>query len=359
VTARGSGRVLDQRALNRALLARQDLLRRRKATATEEIDHLIAMQAQVPTSPYIGLWTRLDGFEPQELGKLIETRRAVRLGLLRNTLHLVTARDCHELRPLFQTVLARTLHSSAFGRHVAGLETSSLLSEATRLMKERPRTLAELARLLHKRWPDRDPTSLAYAIRHLEWLIQVPPRGVWGKRGQPTWSTAELWLGRHHGRKPSLERLITRYLRAFGPASIADMASWSGLTALRPTFEKLRPKLRSFRDEHGRELFDVPDGPLPNPDTPAPPRFLPEYDNILLGHEDRTRVIAFEHRYLVGGGTFLLDGLVAGTWRILNQKGRASLTVSPFKPLKKSHREALADEGERLLSFAGADDVPQ
>lgn len=352
---RRSEPVLSQRALNRALLARQHLLQRTKVSAGGEIEHLIAMQAQVPSSPYFGLWTRLGGFQPLELATLIETRRAVRLGLLRNTLHLVTARDCFELRPLFQTALARTLHGSPFGRHVTGIETPLLLAEATKHMREKPRTLTELATLLHKRWPDRDRTSLAYAIRHLEWLIQVPPRGVWGKGGQPTWTTAELWLGRPRGRQPSLQRLIIRYLRAFGPASVADMSAWSGLTALRLAFEKLRPKLRTFRDERGRELFDVPDAPLPDPDIPAPPRFLPEYDNVVLGHEDRTRVIAFDHRYVVGGGMFLVDGFVSGTWKISNRKGHARLTVSAFKLLKKSDRAALAEEGERLLSFAAAE----
>lgn len=313
------------------------------------------MQAQIPSSPYFGLWTRLDGFQTNELAELIETRRAVRLGLLRNTIHLVTARDCFELRPLFQTALARTLQSSHFGRHVVGLEMRALLAEATQHMRQKPRTLAELATLLHRRWPDRDPTSLAYAIRHLEWLIQVPPRGVWGKRGQPTWTTAGLWLGRPPDRKPSLDRLIIRYLTAFGPATIADMSAWSGLAALRPAFEQLRPIVRTFRDERGRELFDVPGGPLPDPETPAPPRFLPEYDNIVLGHEDRTRIIAFEHRYIVGGGMFLVDGFVAGTWKIANQKGHAKLTVSPFKPLKKPDRAPLGEEGEQLLSFTAGD----
>jgi winged helix DNA-binding protein len=346
---------LSQRALNRALLERQHLLRRRKASAQMEIEHLVAMQAQIPNSPYVGLWTRIEDFQPDHLSDLIRTRRAVRLGILRNTLHLMTARDCLQLRPLFQPLLVRSLRSSPFGRNLVGLDSDALIVEAIRLMKARPRTLAELGAALHERWPDRDAPSLAYAIRHLVPLIQVPPRGLWGKSAQATWTTAELWLGRPLAAKPSVERLIPRYLAAFGPATLADITAWSGLTGMRAIVEKLRPKLRTFRDERGRELFDLVDAPLPDPDTPAPPRFLPEYDNLVLGHDDRTRVIAFEHRYMVFNGTFLVDGFVGGIWTIKRQQNGASLTVSSFKPLRKPDRAGLADEGERLLTFAAGD----
>ncbi|MDQ6884721.1 MAG: winged helix DNA-binding domain-containing protein [Candidatus Dormibacteraeota bacterium] len=346
--------MLSRRALNRALLERQHLLKRRQAAAPEEIEHLVAMQAQVPNSPYVGLWSRLKGFEPTELATLITKRRAVRLGILRNTLHLVTARDCLRLWPLFQPLLERQLQGSSFGRHLVGMEMRAVTTEATRLMQQQPRTLAELADLLHQRWPDRDATSLAYAIRHLVPVIQVPPRGVWGMSAQPTWTTVDLWLGRSVMRPERLERLIIRYLTAFGPASVSDMASWSGLTALRPGFERLRPDLRTFRDEVDRELFDVPDGPLPDADTPAPPRFLPEYDNLVLGHDDRTRVIAFEYRHVIGGGMFLLDGRVAGIWSLQHSKDRSRLTISSFRPLKKAERDVVGQEGERLLSFAAS-----
>jgi len=313
------------------------------------------MQAQVPNSPYVGVWTRLDGFEPTQLADLISQRHAVRLGIMRNTLHLVTARDCIALRPLFSPVLERSLHASPFGRNLVGMETEPLIRYATSLMKEKPRTLAELGALLHQRWPDRDPTSLAYAIRHLVALVQVPPRGVWGKSAQATWTSAELWLGRPLARKPSIEKLILRYLAAFGPASVSDISAWSGLTALRNVVERLRPTLRTFQDERGRELFDILNGPLPDPETPAPPRFLPEYDNLVLGHDDRTRVIAFEHRYVVFNGTFLIDGFVAGTWTIKRRRHDATLMVSSFTPLRKADRFALADEGERLLGFAAVE----
>jgi hypothetical protein len=348
-------KILSQRALNRALLARQHLLRRRKVTAADEIEHLVGMQAQVPNSPYVGLWTRLDGFKPDQLADLINERSAVRLGIMRNTIHLVTDRDCIALRPLFSPVLERRLQASPFGRNLVGMEMRPLIRHATKLMKEKPRTLAELGALLHGRWPDRDATSLAYAIRHLVALVQVPPRGVWGRSAQATWTSAELWLGQPLARKPSIDALILRYLAAFGPATVADMSAWSGLTALRSVAERLRPQLRTFTDERGRELFDVPDGPLPDPRTPAPPRFLPEYDNLLIGHHDRTRVIDHAYRYVIFIGTLLVDGFVRGTWVIKRQRDAATLTIEPLRRLTAADRKAVVEEGGRLLDFASAE----
>jgi len=348
-------KILSQRALNRALLARQHLLQRRKPSAADEIEHLVGMQAQVPNSPYVGLWTRLDGFKPDQLADLISQRRAVRLGMMRNTIHLVTARDCIALRSLFSPVLERGLQSSPFGRNLVGMEMQPLIRYATRLMKAKPRTLAELGGLLHEHWPDRDATSLAYAIRHLVALVQVPPRGVWGKSAQATWTSAELWLGSPLARKPSIDALILRYLAAFGPATVADMSAWSGLTALRGVVERLHPQLRTFQDERGRELFDVPDGPLPDPRTPAPPRFLPEYDNLLIGHHDRTRVIDYAYRYVIFIGTLLVDGFVQGTWMISRQGEVATLTIEPLRHLTATERKTVAEEGERLLDFAAAE----
>ena len=167
--------------------------------------------------------------------------------MMRNTIHLVTARDCIALRSLFSPVLERGLQSSPFGRNLVGMEIQLLIRHAMRLMKPKPRTLAEMGALLHERWPDRDATSLAYAIRHLVALVQVPPRGVWGKSAQATWTSAELWLGRPLARKPSIDALILRYLAAFGPATVADMSTWSGLTALRcRSLHPAQPVLLAF-----------------------------------------------------------------------------------------------------------------
>jgi hypothetical protein len=358
----GAHVVLGPRELNRATLERQMLLRRRKLSAVEAIEHLVGMQAQAPAPPYIGLWTRLKDFHPDELVRLILERRAVRIALMRNTVHLVSARDCLALRPLMQPVFDRTLNSTRANRaHLEGIDIEALVASGRALLEEKPRTAKELGELLQEHWPERHPASLARAIRHLLPLVQVPPRGVWGMSGPAAHTTAEAWLGRPLDQAASLEETILRYFGAFGPATVKDVQTWSGLTRLGEVIEHLRPRLRIFRDERGRELFDVPDAPLPDPDTPAPPRFLPEFDNLILSHADRTRVIAEEYRKAFASkngmvpATVLVDGFVRGTWKSERSRGRANLEIKPFEPLTTEDREALAEEGERLIRFTDAE----
>jgi hypothetical protein len=354
--------VLGLRALNRALLERQMLLRRKKRSVEDALEHLIGLQAQAPNPPYVGLWTRLQGFRPERLARRITDRSAVRIALMRSTIHLVTARDCVALRPLMQPVLERGL-TGRVGRELEGIDRKELADIGRRLVEEEPRTGRELGAALLERWPGRDPGALTNAVRALVPLVQVPPRGVWGAGGRPVVTSMEAWLGRPARARQSVEELILRYLRAFGPATVADIQTWSGLTRLREVTDELGSQLRSIEDEAGNRLLDVPRAPLPDPDTPAPVRFLPEFDNVLLSHADRRRVLTDEHRRFVATrngmvpGALLVDGFFAGTWKI-TRRGQASATlvVEPYgRPLTKEDAAEATEEGLRLLAFAAPD----
>jgi len=352
--------VLSRRALNRALLERQLLLRRSAMTAEEAVAHLVGLQSQAVDPPYVGLWTRLEGFEADDLATLIENRRAVRVALMRSTLHLVTAEDCLALRALLAEPLARVVKSQ-FGRQVEGIDLAELAAEGARLTGAASLTFADLGGLLAERWPGRDPNAMAQTVRNLVPLVQVPPRGLWRRGGPAAHTTVEAWLGRGLEEAPSIDAYVLRYLAAFGPASVKDMQKWSGMTRLKEVFSRLGSRLRRFRDEAGAELYDLADREPPDPETEAPVRFLPDFGNVLLSHADRTRIIADAHRprvFTANGlirATVLVDGFVHGRWRIDRVKNRASLVVEPFSALPAPARAALAEEGERLLRFAVPD----
>jgi hypothetical protein len=351
-------RTLDRRTLNRALLARQLLLARRPVPVLDAVAHLVGLQAQAPTPPYYGLWSRLVDFQPEQLARLLRERQVVRAPLLRGTIHLTTAADCGWLRALVQPVFDRLfLANPQRSPALAGIDRTALAAAARELLAAQPRTSKQLGRSLAAGWPDRDPAALAFGVQCLLPLVQVPPRGVWGARGQATWTTVDAWLGSPDGGRPrSAAELVRRYLAGFGPATVADIQRWSGLAGLREVVERM--PLRRFADEPGRRLVDLPDAPLPEPDTPAPARFVAPFDNLLLGHADRRRVIADDHRrriFTVNGivpGTVLVDGFVAGTWRLDQDRPTAVLTVEPFRRLPAPDRAELAAEGGRLLTLA-------
>jgi hypothetical protein len=350
--------VLSLRALNRALLDRQSLLRRSERTPLAVIERLAGLQAQAPFPPYYGLWSRVAGFRPGDLADLLVSRQVVRMALMRGTIHLVSARDGLTLRPVLQPVLDRALNAT-FGRRLTGVDHDAVAAAGRILVEGKPLTFSELGAELARRWPDHDPEALAQAVRALVPLVQVPPRAVWGKSGPAAHTSAEAWLGRPLSSRPSLKPLVTRYLAAFGPATVRDIQAWSGLTRLREVVEELRPGLRMFRDEQGAELFDLPDAPRPDLDTPAPVRLVAEFDNLILSHADRTRVLSEDRRKQlfarpngVFPGSVLIDGFVTGSWKLTRSRPAAVLAVELFEPVTAGTRDAVTEEGERLLDFA-------
>jgi hypothetical protein len=354
--------VLDPRRLNRTLLQRQGLLERSDGNAADMIERLVGMQAQVPANPYLALFSRVTGFRPEELSELIADRRAVRAQLMRATIHLVTARDCRALHPVTRPVLARTFMSQ-FGKAVAGVDVGAVAAAGRALLAEEPRTRAELAELLAPRWPSVPAATLALAVTFNTALVQVPPRGLWNRSGQARWALAEDWLVEELDPSPSTEDVVLRYLAAFGPATAGDVRTWSGLTGLRELVDRLRPRLRTFRDERGRELLDLADAALPDPDVPAPPRFLPEYDNVTLSHADRTRVLGgrgpgspFPQGPTVGA--LLVDGFYRANWQIAAEAEIATLTVDRFTPASSDPVDTIDEigaEATRLLGFVAPD----
>jgi DNA glycosylase AlkZ-like len=370
---------LDTRQLNRATLDRQLLLRRAARPALDAIEHLAGLQAQAPLAPYVGLWTRLAGFGHDDLKDLLMERAVVRAHLMRNTVHLVTAADFVRFRPLFQPRIERAL-AGHFGRNLGGVDLAELRAVAAVLLAETPLTRGQLGERLSSRWPDRDPSSLAYGATHLLQLIQVPPRGLWGSTGPATWFLASAWLdtpapalGPAPYSSPSplsglapLDDLVLRYLGAYGPATVRDIQAWSGLSRLREVTDRLGARLRTFTGPDGAEFLDLPDAPRPDADVPAPPRFLPEYDNLLLSFADRSRVIPGTRPVpLPPGngattGTLLIDGFWAADWTITRGRDLTVLEVRPFGPLGVARQDAVGAEGRRLLEFAapaGAYDV--
>ncbi|MGN7467797.1 winged helix DNA-binding domain-containing protein [Cytobacillus praedii] len=326
----------------------------------EALEHLIGMQSQTPNSPYVSLWARIDNFKHETLSQLLLNRDAVRIALMRSTIFLVTKRDCLALRPLIQPVLDRTLKAN-FGQRLKDVDNNELAKISRDLVESQPRTLEELGKLLKEKWEDKDPSALAAAARNLVPLVQIPPRGIWGAKGKAIHASAENWLCQSLVTHNSLESLILRYLKAFGPATISDIQTWSGLTKIRKVIEGLRLQLNTFLDEDGNELFDVSHAEFPDIDTPVPVRFLAEFDNILLSHKNRTRIIADEYRsrvFTVNGiikATFLIDGYVQGLWRIEQNKKSSTLIIEPFKSLLQVDKDELAIEGAKLMGFAAAD----
>lgn len=349
--------VLSARAINRATLGRQLLLERAKVGPAEAVRRLAGMQGQEPKHPYVGLWTRLDGFTDADLTAAVEARDVVRATLFRGTLHLVTAEDY--LR--FRTTLAPVLEAGLkmLKERGEGLEPAKVVAAARKLLAKEPLTFTQVRDALQEQFPEVNDRALGFCTRMMVPLVMYPTDTRWGWPANARFTPAEQWIGR----KPFLdavpEELVIRYLDAFGPATPADFQTWSGLPGAKAVFDAA--ELERFEDENGRTLYDVPKAPRPDPDTPAPVRFLPEFDNLLLAHAKRERVIADAYRPAVFTknlrvkATYLVDGQVAGLWTAEKKRAVATLTLTPFEPVAKRVKTALEREGEALLRFLEPD----
>ena len=353
--------VLSTRALNRALLARQLLLERAEGVATgAALERLAGLQAQAPRAPYVGLWSRLGaGWGPGELEEMLLARTAVRTWAMRATVHLQTAADAVAWAPVLADVRRRRFQASAFAQRLRDVDLDAVADALHQVLDEQPRTRAELARALRARFPGADEEALGYVGAFRGFLIQPPPRGLWGAGGAARLAPLGSWVGEEVGRDgASPAAIVRRCLAAFGPATLADIATWSGMAGIADAVAPLRGELLSFRDERGRELLDVPEAPRPDPRTPAPPRFLPEYDNVLLSHADRARIIDVPRPVPLppgnGGtrGTLLVDGFWRAEWAL---EPPGTLRIRPFAPWARRHDRAVMREAEALLAFIAPD----
>jgi hypothetical protein len=360
-------RVLTARELNRTLLERQLLLRRHKLAVPRAIERVAGLQAQWPNSPYIALWSRLEGFDRGQLTRALERRSVVKATLMRLTLHMVSARDYPDFAITFrQSRIERFERELA--RDAPDLDPKEVTKRALALAGDRPRLRKEYFEALGE-----DPSAPTYTHRPwLLWnsiqaqadLVHTPPSGTWGYYGSPLFVPASEWLRRtaEPSDAPGVH-LVRRYLAAFGPASSADLSSWSGAQRLRPVLDALEPELRRFRDEGGRLLLDLRHAPLVAGDAPAPVRFLPKWDTSIMGFAppERWRILPEPHRKTVikvngdVAQTFLVDGFIAGVWEIERKRSGSVLRLAPFGRLGREARAELEAEGERLLRFYDPD----
>lgn len=354
--------VLSVRALNRATLARQFLLKRESVAPLAVIERLAGMQNQWPRSPFVGLWSRLKTFRREELLDLLASKKAVRGTMYRGTIHLMSAKDYRQFRPVVQSLLTRGMLAIVNKRFV-DVEIESIVKSAHAFLSKAPRTFDATRDHLVTLFPNTNDRAMGYITRMMLPLVMVPTSATWGFPTASEFGLAEKWLGKPVDKESGAGALILRYLAAFGPATVADAQTWSGLQGLKAEFELLRPKLVALRDERGRELFDLPDAPRPAEDVAAPLRFLPDFDNLLLGHQDRTRVIADKDKAQIFRAglrvepSVLVDGFAAASWKVGRKKSTATLAIDPFAKLSKSVRTEMEDEAERLVRFMEPDAV--
>jgi hypothetical protein len=354
---------ISNRALNRATLARQGLLRRGGESIEAMLGHLVGLQGQVHNAPYVGLWSRLERFEVAELEALLLNRRAVRATMMRCTLHVAMAEDFLAIRPLIQPIAERGFRTNHL-KVLKGAELSEIRAASRVLLDGETLSPNALGTRLQVRWPEVKPVDLSMVARFLEPVVHVPPAGLWGATKAPELTTARRWLGRDPVVPMALPALVLRYLAAFGPASGKDFGTWSGLVGGATAMELLRPQLIGFSAEDGREVFDLPDAPRPEETTAAPVRLLPAYDNVILGYNDRSRMLtpaAFRGLWLGNGlnPAFTIDGFVAGSWKLTQTKGVARIMLTRFAALGRADEAALVAEAAALLSGLAPHSSPE
>jgi hypothetical protein len=343
---------LTPRHLNRALLARQLLLERTAMSLTDALEQVGGLQTQYAPAGYIGLWSRLERFDRQALTRALEERRAIQATLMRATIHTVSAADYWPMT-VGQRRVRREWFANVGRGAIAALDMDAAAAATREELADGPLRMNELTDRLVARGFD---AQAAKWVGMWVDLVRVPPSGTWERRRADLYGLAEDWLprGAEVTEDEGIELLIRRYLGAFGPAPLKDVASWMGLNVGQMKHVADALELRDVRDADGKRLFDLPDAALPDPDTPAPPRFLPVWDAMLLVHARRTLVLPEEYRPRIFNtktphsfNTFLLNGQVAGTWRFEEEEIR----LSPFRKLKPAERTALEGEAHRLADF--------
>jgi hypothetical protein len=348
--------VLGTRALNRATLARQLLLEHAELPVLDAVAHLGGLQAQEPQEPFVGLWSRLRAFDPSALSDLLTGRSVVRTHLMRRTVHLLTAGDALAWRARHDVMLRQKV-LGVYRRELDGVDFDELAAAGRAVLADgEPRSMSELARAVAGRWPVPGPRALGeMLVAALVPMVQLPPRGLWRTKGKVRNVPLSAWLGREidplspDDSDPVGQALVRRYLAAFGPAASADLRAWCGLAGLPAAVAAMRDELVTFRDERGRELLDLPGAPRPDAGVPAPARFLPAFDNAILGYHDRGRIIDDAHRGLsvAGERVVLVDGRVAATWTVEAD----TVTVVPLGRFSRADSTAVTEQGQELASF--------
>ncbi|MGH2905506.1 MAG: winged helix DNA-binding domain-containing protein [Solirubrobacterales bacterium] len=353
-------RTLTNLQLNRALLARQQLLKRKRVAIPRLLDQIGPLQTQEPKDAFVALWSRIEGFDSAKLKRAAEQCEIVRGSNLRCTIHTVSAADFLDYRLLLSSVIERD--TANWRDRYIGLDIAKVSKAVRALLADgQPRSAREIREVLAPKFPKVHPEGISHCARIHVPVVMTPTEDRWGYSRPPKLMTAEQWF-EEPLRKRALGDLLLRGIAAVGPASTADLRTWSGMPGVREALEPHLPELMVFRDEVGRELYDLPDAPRPRADTPAPVRFLGEYDNFALSHADRSRIGDSADAKLLNWSkngrrafTLLIDGHVRATWQINVTKSEARLTIMPFRKEPKAALDELAAEGQRFIEYMEPD----